>query len=118
MENTLIFEENTGTIRQMPQNYSVADRNQGYWVCNPDISADPILAQRVFKSLFIYDNRYGTGLNLLASVTPNEEFKFEGDILEIISFGKGEYPEVLFIREFEEMLSKYENVVYFKFERT
>jgi len=77
MENILVYEQGTDTIRQMPQNYLIAYRvgEKGYqrWVCDPDIAADKELATRVYLALFDFDTRYGDGLHLLSKVTPNSE---------------------------------------------
>lgn len=74
MENILVYQHTTETIRQMPQNYLIAHKNGNAWICEPDLAADINLATRVFKALFEHGNKYGTGLNLLAQVTPNEQF--------------------------------------------
>lgn len=75
MENTLVYNEGSETIRQMPQNYLIAYKVNGHWICEPDLSADKELATRVFIALFYYDAKYGSGLNLLSMVTPNSDFK-------------------------------------------
>lgn len=75
MENVLIYQQNSDTIRQMPQNYLIAHRENGRWICDPDLAADKELSNRVFNALFEFENKYGTGLNLLSKVTPNNEFK-------------------------------------------
>ena len=75
MENTLIYNECSETIRQMPQNYLIAYRSCSRWIVDCDISADKDLATRVFNAVFDYDTRYGDGLNLLSKVTPNSKFK-------------------------------------------
>ena len=82
MENILIYQKGSETIRQMPQSYLIAYKNHGnqvgqpeHWICEPDISADKKLATRVFLALFDYDTKYGDGLNLLSKVTPNSQFK-------------------------------------------
>lgn len=75
MENILIYDEGSETIRQMPQNYLIAHKVKGHWVCEPDLAADKELATRVFIALFDFDVKYGTGLNLLSMVTPNSDFK-------------------------------------------
>lgn len=75
MENTLVYNEGSETIRQAPQNYLIAHNVKGHWICEPDLAADKELATRVFIALFEYDAKYGSGLNLLAMVTPNSDFK-------------------------------------------
>ena len=78
MENTLVYNESTDTIRQMPQNYLIAYRTPSKahkrWIVDCDIAADKELASRVFNAIFDFDTRYGNGLNLLAKVTPNRDF--------------------------------------------
>ena len=71
MENVLVYNEATETIRQMPQNYLIAHRKDKAWICEPDLAADRGLANRVFNALFEHKLKYGTGLELLAEVTPN-----------------------------------------------
>lgn len=75
MENILIYQPETETIRQMPQNYCIATKSKGYWMIDFDIAADEELVLRVAKALFVFDNRYGSGLNLLSKITPNSEFR-------------------------------------------
>lgn len=75
MEPVLCFEESTDTIRQLPENYRIAYRENGRWVCEPDLAANRELASRVFNALFDYETKYGDGCNLLAKVTPNSNFK-------------------------------------------
>ena len=75
MENILVYEQGSESIRQMPQNYLIAYRSYNRWVCEPDLAADKELSKRVFMALFDHDTKYGDGLNLLAKVTPNSEFK-------------------------------------------
>jgi len=77
MNPILSYEQSTETIRQLPQNYLIAYKRDGGWICDPDAAADKELATRVFKSLFNYDVRYGDGLKLLSTVTPNNEFSKE-----------------------------------------
>jgi len=75
MENILTFEDDSDTIRQMPQNYLIAHRLHREWICNPDPACDHKLAERVFNALWEHSTKWGNGLNLLAKVTPNSEFK-------------------------------------------
>lgn len=71
MENILIYQQGSETIRQMPQNYLIAYKQYGRWVCEPDLASDKNLATRVFLALFDFDTKYGAGLNLLSKVTPS-----------------------------------------------
>lgn len=75
MENILIYQQNSETIRQMPQNYLIAFKRENRWVCEPDLAADKELSTRVFNALWDYNTKYGSGLNLLSKVTSNSEFK-------------------------------------------
>ena len=74
MENILVYQEASETIRQMPQNYCIAYKREYRWICEPDLAADKKLSTRVFLALFDHSVKYGTGLNLLSKVTPNKEF--------------------------------------------
>lgn len=75
MENILIYQRETETIRQMPQNYCIAVKEENRWVLDYDIAADKKLVIRVCNALFEHKNRYAKGLELLAAITPNKEFK-------------------------------------------
>lgn len=78
MENVLVFNAYSNTIRQMPQNYLIAhfDEQKRYWICDPDTACDKNLAARVFLELFNYESKYNKdGLSLLSKVTPNSQFK-------------------------------------------
>lgn len=77
MENILCYEQETETIRQLPQNYLIAYKRHNEWICNPDLAADKELCNRVFNALLIYENKYGSGLNLLSEITPNKDFKMK-----------------------------------------
>jgi len=74
MQNILVFNQYSQTIRQVPQNYIIASNQKGYWMLDFDLSADKELVLRVCEALFTYENRYCTGIELLSKVTPNEEF--------------------------------------------
>jgi len=77
MEPILVYEDYSETIRQMPQNYLIAKKQQNCFVMDPDLACDKDLATRVFLELFNFDSKYGSGLNLLSKVTPNKEFVYE-----------------------------------------
>lgn len=74
MKPILSYEPGSETIRQLPQNYCIAYKRDGRWICEPDLAADRVLSNRVFNALFEYENKYASGLELLAQVTPNEQF--------------------------------------------
>lgn len=62
----IIFEKSTNTIRQIPENYLLAQRNSGpKWVCEPDLAADKEVCVRLFLVLMEHENKYGTGEKVL-----------------------------------------------------
>ena len=75
MEPIISYQDNSETIRQLPENYLIAYRINGSWICEPDMAANKELATRVFLALFDHKVKYGDGLNLLEKVTPNGDFK-------------------------------------------
>lgn len=77
MEPTLIYQKDSETLRQMPENYLIAGWHEGLgrWMCDPDVAADQELSTRVFLALFDFQTRYcRDGLELLSKVTPNAHF--------------------------------------------
>lgn len=54
----IIYQKATETIRQMPENYLLAHRTFGRWVCDPDIAADQKISSAIFLELFNYESRY------------------------------------------------------------
>lgn len=65
----LIYQASTGTIREMPGNYLVAQRNLGRWTCDPDLSADHKMSKLVFEAIITsYDYRYGSGKMIIEYV--------------------------------------------------
>ncbi len=71
MKPILSYEQGSETIRQLPQNYLIAHKQNNRWICEPDLAADKKLANRVFNALFEFEAKYGSGLYLLSKVTPN-----------------------------------------------
>jgi hypothetical protein len=70
MENELIYQEGSDTIRQDPQNYLIAHREDGVWKCEPDLACDRGLANKVFNELLNYDSKYCKGGDeLLSKIT-------------------------------------------------
>ena len=65
--------DSTETIRTMPSNYLVSYKVGNRWICEPDLAVPEKMAVKCFKSLLKHENKYGTGLNLLASITPNKD---------------------------------------------
>ena len=66
--NHLVYNAATDTIRQMPQNYLIAYREHGRWICDTDGAADQGLAVQVFLRLYKYDYQYGTPENLINGI--------------------------------------------------
>jgi hypothetical protein len=64
----IIYQKGTETIRQMPENYLLAHRTFGRWVCDPDIAANKEICTTIFLELFNYDSRYGSGEKLLETL--------------------------------------------------
>ena len=64
----VIYQAASETIRQMPENYLLAHKRNGAWVCEPDLAANRNIAVRIFKALFNYDVKYGTGENIIAKI--------------------------------------------------
>jgi hypothetical protein len=72
MDPVLVYNHATQTIRQMPQNYLIAQYNGFSWHSEPDLAADKELALRVYLALFDHETKYNKdGLFLLSKVTPN-----------------------------------------------
>jgi hypothetical protein len=60
MKKTLIYQEGSGSIRQMPESYLVAHRGRhGGWMSDPDLAADISLCVKVYRTInHSYANRY------------------------------------------------------------
>ena len=65
MRPYLIYEEYSGTIRQLPQNYCIAIHKEKRWLLDFDLACSHKLALQVFNELFNYGSLYGTGENLI-----------------------------------------------------
>ena len=65
--------DKTETIRLMPSNYLVAHRRDSGWICDPDLAVPERLAVKCFRALLKHENKYGSGLNLLAAITPTDK---------------------------------------------
>jgi DNA-binding ferritin-like protein (Dps family) len=74
MKSILSYNENTNTIRQLPENYLIAYKENNRWICEPYLAANKELSMRVFNALFDFNTKYGDGITLLSKVTPNSEF--------------------------------------------
>jgi hypothetical protein len=67
----LTYQEGSGSIRQMPENYLVAHRrNHGGWISEPDLAADPSLCMKVYRTInHSYANKYvATGQEVIDMV--------------------------------------------------
>lgn len=73
--SALVFEENTQTLRLMPENYLVAIRpHAGRWILDPDAAVPVELVLKVQDVIHSnYDLKWGSGLRLLAALTPTWE---------------------------------------------
>ncbi len=67
---TLFYEKETETIRQRPENYCIAYKMAGRWICEPDLAADRNLTLKVFNALWNHDLKYGKGESMLNSISP------------------------------------------------
>lgn len=65
----IIYQKSTETIRQMPQNYLLANREKMRWICDADLAADLELAHACFSVAFTYAGRSGTGENFAEKAT-------------------------------------------------
>lgn len=64
----LTYDEYSDTIRQEPENYKIAHRENNRWICEPDMAANKELATKIFTALFDYNIKYGTGTNLIENL--------------------------------------------------
>jgi len=64
-KQTLFYCKKSETIRQAPENYLIAKKEHNRWYADPDLASNQKLAIKIFKTLFNFDNVYGTGENLL-----------------------------------------------------
>lgn len=68
---TLVFNEYSETLRQMPENYLIAhadDFKYKRWVCEPDLAADKAICLKVFMALLEYENKYQKDGNVLVDI--------------------------------------------------
>ena len=66
MKPHIVFEEKNRTIRQMPENYLLAESSKGYWICDPDSAADWKIVKKLFRVIFFgYETKWGSGENLI-----------------------------------------------------
>ena len=64
-EPTLVFSRGTSTIRQYPENYLIAHKESGRWICEPDLACNKGLAIQVFTALLDYNAKYGSNASIL-----------------------------------------------------
>jgi hypothetical protein len=74
MKEWLMYEYSTMTIRQMPQNYMIAHKKNGEWICNSDPACNEEFALLVFLlTLRHHHLRWGSGETLLEALTNEME---------------------------------------------
>lgn len=64
----LVYDKDSGTLRQMPENYMVAYWDYR-WLCEPDLACDEALVVEVFKLLFKFEYKYGSGERIVEQIT-------------------------------------------------
>lgn len=71
MKQQLVYQETTDTIRQMPENYLIAHRQNGRWVSDPDLGACPLLCMSVYSTItHSHANKYtATGEQIVDMAT-------------------------------------------------
>ena len=66
---SLIYQEGSETIRQMPENYLIAKRTElgqsDHWDMDADLAASPYLVKKVCLALLDFETKYGTGEKVL-----------------------------------------------------
>lgn len=79
MKELLVVGNSGDTIRQMPQNYLVAERmhknshqKNGVWVSEPDLACNKVLAVKVYLALFEFELKYGSGEDILKAIESNK----------------------------------------------
>ena len=72
MKDIFCYCDKTETIRTLPSNYLVAYKRDQGWICDPDLAVPRKMSIACFTALLEHRNKYGTGLNLLAAITPTE----------------------------------------------
>lgn len=65
MKNNIVFSTSTNTIRQMPQNYLLAIKNNGAWHLDFDLACSPVFARKVTTAYLNYSVKHGTGENFI-----------------------------------------------------
>jgi hypothetical protein len=80
-EQVFCYCDKTETIRLMPSNRLVSHKEGNRWICDPDMAVPVDMAVICFTALMTHKIRYGTGLELLAAITPNENLYIVQGIL-------------------------------------
>jgi len=62
----IIYQPESETIRQMPENYLLAHKTENRWICEPDLACNKKTAIKVFKLLLNHSVKYGSGDNLIS----------------------------------------------------
>ena len=74
-KSKLVYNAESGTLRQMPENYLIAhvkkETKFKSWVCEPDLAADRKLCMKVFAALLIHENKYQQDGNVLVETILN-----------------------------------------------
>jgi len=79
MKDHLVLSKDGDSIRQMPQNYLVAQRmhknsfqKNGVWVSEPDLACNKVLAVKIYLALFEFELKYGSGEDILKMIESNK----------------------------------------------
>ena len=80
-KSVFCYEESSNTIRMHPEGYLVAHRPEHCgWVCDPDAAVPMKLKLKCFQAIHSDHNvRWGSGLNLLAAITPTESYIYSNE---------------------------------------
>jgi hypothetical protein len=61
----LIYEESSNTLRQMPQNYLIAERPYNRWIVDSDLAANKEICKAVFEVCLTFEGRYSDPIYLI-----------------------------------------------------
>jgi hypothetical protein len=64
----VIYQQESETIRQIPENYLLAGKVKNRWVCEPYLACNKKVAIKIFKLLFNHSIKYGSGENLINNI--------------------------------------------------
>ena len=68
LKSYLIYDEATNTIRQFPENYLIAVKDDDAWICKPDLAANEYFVGKIAIALLKFSNKYGDAQNLIENV--------------------------------------------------